>query len=174
MSLLHTTTPYRRDQLSPLRVPVTLPLVEVHVDTDGVLSILINREPYVTDRPLMRDDLRQALTRIADDLQSPVKVEIHEQGETVFTDIVIPGVQPDEAPLPNPEFPTILSPGEVAGDGFLPDEDVAVAVVVAHQVASPDGTARLRLPTALLAGRPGIVVLLGRTSGAIAVSGSTA
>jgi hypothetical protein len=63
-----------------------------------------------------------------------------------------------------------LSPGEVGGAGFLPDEPVAVAVVVAHQVAGADGTARLRLPPALLADRPGVVFLLGRTSGTVAMN----
>jgi hypothetical protein len=69
-------------------------------------------------------------------------------------------------------MPVSLSPGEIGGGGFFPDEEVAVAVVVAHQVAGSDGTARLRLPPALLAERPGVVFLLGRTSGTVAVNGA--
>ena len=49
-----------------------------------------------------------------------------------------------------------------------------MAVVVAHQVASTDGTARLRLPPALLEAHPGLVVLMGKRSGAVAVSGGSA
>lgn len=61
--------------------------------------------------------------------------------------------------------------GHVSGAGFTPHEEVAVAVVVAHQIAGADGTTRLRLPPALLAAHPGLIVLLGRSSGAITVSG---
>ncbi len=61
--------------------------------------------------------------------------------------------------------------GEVTDDGLLPDEEVAVAVVVAHQVASTDGTARLRLPPALLESHPGLVVFVGKRSGTVMVSG---
>ena len=63
----------------------------------------------------------------------------------------------------------------MGGDGrrVLPAEDVAVAVVVAHHRADTNGVARLRLPSALLAQRPGLVVLLGQTSGTVAVSGGT-
>lgn len=173
MSLLHAAVPYRHDQAGQLRVPVTLPLVEVHIDSNGLLAIVVNREPFDTDRPLTRDDLPEALEKITGDLGSPVKVEIHEPGESVFTDIVTPEPQRHEPPQPaKTRIPPC--PGDVGGDGFLPDEEVAVAVVVAHQVANHDGTARLRLPAALLAGRPGVVVLLGRTSGTVAVSGSTA
>ena len=64
--------------------------------------------------------------------------------------------------------------GEVAGEGFLAGEEVVVAVVVAHQVASTDGTARLRLPPALLEAHPGLVVFMGKRSGTVAVSGGAA
>jgi hypothetical protein len=60
--------------------------------------------------------------------------------------------------------------GEVSGGGFLAGEEVAVAVVVAHQVASTDGTARLRLPPALLEAHPGLLVFMGRKSGTVMVS----
>lgn len=44
-----------------------------------------------------------------------------------------------------------------------------MCVVIARQVADDDGTARLRLPPALLEAHPR-VVLLGRTSGVVALS----
>lgn len=66
------------------------------------------------------------------------------------------------------------SAGELSGDGFLPNEEVAVAVVVAHQVASTDGTARLRLPPALLEAHPGLVVFMGQESGTVIFSGGAA
>lgn len=171
MSLLHTVAPHRRDKATDLRVPVVLPLVQVRFDDQGMLDVTVDREPYETDDPLTRDDLHRALDEIIGDLASPVRVEIREPGDSVFTDIITPGPRRDDHPQSTLTTSAFPSPGEVAGGGFLPDEEVAVAVVVAHQVANPDGTARLRLPPALLAGRPGAVALLGRTSGVIAVSG---
>jgi hypothetical protein len=54
-------------------------------------------------------------------------------------------------------------------DHFADREEVAVCVVVARQVADADGTAQLRLPPALLADHP-TVVLVGPTSGTVALS----
>jgi hypothetical protein len=95
-------------------------------------------------------------------------VEVHEADGVTFTDIVTPSVPPAR-PLGRFKAAT-TSVGEVTGDGFTPNEDVAVAVVVAHQVANNDGTTRLRLPPALLAAHPGLVVLMGQTSGTVTVS----
>ena len=60
---------------------------------------------------------------------------------------------------------------QVAGSGFVPGEDVAVAIIHAHTDASPDGRARALLTaeqaeTAVT----GEVVLLGRISGTLVVS----
>lgn len=171
MSLLHAPAPYQRDQAAHLRVPVVLPLVVVRVNKDGLLDITVDREPYDTDGPRTRDELHRLLDTISGDLASPVKVEIHELDESVFTDFIT--LEPERPVQPRKPVRTRVSTstGEVSGDGFLPDEEVAVAVVVAHQVANADGIARLRLPPALLAGRPGVVVLIGQSSGTIAVSG---
>jgi hypothetical protein len=61
----------------------------------------------------------------------------------------------------------------ISGDGFTAGEEVEVCVVVARQVASDDGSKQLRLPPALLACHPD-VVLVGRISGAVALSGGAA
>jgi hypothetical protein len=175
VSVLHASAPHRGDQHTQLRVPVVLPLVQVTIDEHGRLDVVVDREPYDLDGPLTtRTDLHRVLDRITGEIGSPVRVEVREPDDSVFTDIITPKPQRDGRSQQVARSSIVWSPGEVAGDGFLPHEQIAVAVVVAHQVASQDGTARLRLPPTLLANRPGIVVLLGRTSGAVAVSGGTA
>ena len=176
MSLLHAATPYRRDHASQLHVPVVLPLVQIRIGQEGLLDVTVDHEPYDAGGPLTREDLHHLLGRIAWDLASPVKVEIHELDESIFTDFITPEPQSltqSQKTMPASDSVLVL-PGEVTGRGFLPDEQVAVAVVVAHQVANADGTARLRLPAALLAGRPGVVILVGQSSGIIAISGGAA
>ncbi|MDE0777844.1 MAG: hypothetical protein OSB43_16330 [Nocardioides sp.] len=156
-----------------------MPLVEVTVDPAGCLDVRLEREPYAADGALERGDLQRLVGGIADDLGTPVRVEVHEADGTGFTDIVTPSESAELAAgaseeVPVPQLGAPLVTGVVAGVGFTPDESVAVAVVVAHQVASSDGSARLRLPPALLTAHPGLVVLIGETSGTIIVSGAPA
>ncbi|GAB2761702.1 hypothetical protein GCM10027020_12480 [Nocardioides salsibiostraticola] len=169
MSLLHATTPYRRDERPSLRVPVVMPLVEVTVDERGYLDVLLDKEPYAAPGALRREDLEKALAHIAVDLGVPVRVEVHEADGVRFTDIVT--LSTSSARSSVQIGPRNTSIGDVSGNGFTPHEQVAVAVVVAHQVAGHDGTTRLRLPPALLEAHPGLVVLMGLTSGAVITSG---
>lgn len=170
MSLINAAPPYRRDDRQDVRVPVVMPLVEVHVDKDGYLTVMLDREPYSADGALTRDDLKRVLDEIAADLGTAVRVEVREADKSAFTDIVTPERPKLAAVKPMRQAATRI--GEVSGGGFLAGEEVAVAVVVAHQVASTDGTARLRLPPALLEAHPGLVVFLGRKSGTVMVSAS--
>jgi hypothetical protein len=172
MSMINAAAPYRRDDRQAVRVPVVIPLVEVDVDKLGYLTVTLDHEPYSADGSLTRDDLTRVLDDIATDLGTAVRVEVHEADRSTFTDILTPGHP--RLGMVKPVREATTSIGEVAGDGFLPNEDVAVAVVVAHQVANTDGSARLRLPPALLEAHPGLVVFMGARSGTVMVSGGAA
>ncbi len=172
MSLINAAAPYRRDDRQTVRVPVVMPLVEVDVDDQGYLTVTLDREPYSADRSLTRNDLKRVLDDIAADLDTPVRVEVREADHSSFTDIVTP--RRPRVQVVTPARKATSSVGEVAGDGFLPNEEVAVAVVVAQQVANTDGTARVRLPPALLEAHPGLVVLMGKKSGTVMISGGAA
>ena len=181
MSMLNAAASYRREdrvaQRVAQRVPVVMPLVDVQVGVDGTVAVRLDREPYATDSPLHREDLQRLLRKLATDLETPVRVEVREADGSAFTDIVIPGSE--EVRLPEPPRPATAPPdqtvgqmvGETASGRFLPLEDVAVAVVVAHQTASEDGVATLRLPPTLLEAHAGRLVLVGQQSGAVVVSG---
>lgn len=174
MSLINAAAPYRRgdrrEDRQDVRVPVVMPLVEVDVGKDGYLTVMLDREPYSADGALVRDDLKRVLNEIASDLGTAVRVEVREADRSAFTDIVTPERPKLAAVKPIRQAMTTI--GEVAGGGFLAGEEVAVAVVVAHQVASTDGTARLHLPPALLEAHPGLLVFLGKKSGTVMVSAS--
>jgi hypothetical protein len=168
--MINAAATYRRDDRQSVRVPVVMPLVEVTVDKKGYLTVTLDREPYSAEGSLTRDDLKRVVGDIAADLGTAVRVEVHEADKSTFTDIVTP----DRPKLRMVRTVREASVGEVAGDGFLPNEEVAVAVVVAHQVASTDGSARLRLPPALLEAHPGLVVFMGKESGTVMISGGAA
>lgn len=171
MSMLNSAAPYRRDDRSTLRVPIVMPLVEVVVDEDGLLTVTLDREPYSADGALRREDLRRTLTGITADLRTPIRVEVREADGTTFTDIITPKQRDTErAPAARR---VLASAFGISGDGFTAGEEVEVCVVVARQVAADDGSTQLRLPPALLACHPD-VVLVGRISGAVALSGGAA
>ncbi|PKH41713.1 hypothetical protein CXG46_07485 [Nocardioides alpinus] len=175
--MLNAAASYRReDRAAPRvaqRVPVVMPLVDVQVDLDGTVAVRLDREPYATDTPLHREDLQRVLCKVATDLDTPIRVEVREADGSAFTDIVAPEsqvVRPPE-PLRPATAPPDQTTGETASGRFLPLEDVALAVVVAHQTASEDGVANLRLPPALLEAHAGRLVLVGQQSGAVVISG---
>lgn len=183
MTLLNTLTRDRteHDKTTISRVPVVLPSVEIDIDAHAEVAVTLDGRPYtIPDDWSGRSAVGRVVDQITSELEEAVRVTVREADGSVFTDVLTPAPaasSPPTAPTPPPTLsagPSVASagvPGEVEASGFLVGEDVAVAVVVAHLSAGDDGTARLRLPPALLAGRPGLIVLLGQSSGTVAVSG---
>lgn len=175
MSLLNPATAYRRSTSRP-KIPVVLPLVCVIVDGTGALSVTVDDEPLPDEAGLTRGELRPLLDRIAEERGSALRVEIHEPDGKVFTDFHTPEPTttpgPTPATVPHPQKTRGRQPivnvraGSVTGEGFQPDEEIVVAIVVHRAVSSSDGTLDLHLPVALLDRQAGDVVLVGEQSGA--------
>src|ERR671911_2569547 len=139
MTLLSATAPYRR-QTRAGRVPVVLPLVEAHIHQDGSLDVYVDHDQHETSSRLLRADLPRDLGEITARLASPVRVEVHEADGNVFTDIATPDSEERPLRMGGESMPLSLSPGEIGGGGFLPDEKGAVAGVVAPPGAGFGGT----------------------------------
>lgn len=95
---------------------------------------------------------------------------MREADGTVFTDIITPTKRrrPGPEPAPAPAAPPALV--VLHGERFVPGEDVAVAVVIAHGDAAPDGTMRgLLTPEQVAASPTREVILLGRVSGVLTI-----
>ncbi len=163
MIMLNTTTPYRRDDHGTLKVPVVMPLIEVMINHDGYLDIRLDREPYAPQDAVTRRDLGSIVESIANDLGAPVRVEVHESDGTTYTDIVTPDGRASEQTAAD-QVP------EASPAAFMPDEEVAVAVILGRHQRGGDPL-ESRLPPALLAAHRGNVVLLGQTSGTVRVIG---
>jgi hypothetical protein len=93
-----------------------------------------------------------------------VRVEVHEADGDTYTDIVTPSGQANEQKAAD------QVPPSTATNGFLPDEDVSVAVILGQHRHGADSL-EIRLPPALLATHRGHVVLLGRISGTVRIVG---
>ena len=116
---------------------------------------------------------------ITKDRTVAVRVEVRECDGSVFTDIIRPrtprrAVALPEKPVPETRrsrharrVPRLM---EVAADGFVPGEDVVVAVIVSHTDAAGTGAARALIDLDTLPDAAGQeVILLGRISGTFAV-----
>ncbi|OJU41517.1 MAG: hypothetical protein BGN97_10120 [Microbacterium sp. 69-10] len=165
-------------------VPVVLPHVIMTIDGDGTMTVTVDGQAYEPE-PYAPPWRRESFARLIDQLtnlrQCPIRVEVREADGSVFTDIITPGRRRQPVPEPHaqPAPPTLIRTQAPAGppvlvglqsEGFVPGEDVAVAVIVAHTDATPTGAVRAMLTAEQVAQAPtGEVVLLGRVSGTVAV-----
>lgn len=142
-------------------VPVVLPRVEVHPDADDTVSVSVDGDAHPAS-PLRRAQLGDALTRIAHEQGSAIRVEVHEADGTVYADIIDPPppveTEPDQ---PDHDGPVGV---EVSGGGFLPGEPVHIAVAVSTETADSDGRLTALLDPSQLDGGA-VVVVLGAVSG---------
>lgn len=158
----------------PESVPVSIPLVVLDVDKDGVVIVTVDGKPLDPDPaagPWRRSSFGQIIDRATNDRTVPARVEVREADGTTFTDIIAPRRRRASRPQPEPEPASLPVFHTVTGDGFVPGEDVAVAVVTGHTEASGTGAARALInPAQLNADASGGVVevlLFGRVSGTV-------
>lgn len=161
--------------------PVTVPVVEFTIDGDGSMTVTVDGVPYLPE-PFAPGWRRESFPTILDTLtaryRTPLRVQVREADGSTFTDIITP---PRERPAPKPweTPPASTAPPlsaahpvlhQVAGSGFVPGEDVAVAIIHAHSDAAQDGSARALLTAEQAAAAvTGEVILLGRVSGTLTI-----
>lgn len=158
-----------------VEVPVVLPHVVFTVHDDDTMTVAVDGETYEPEPfapPWQRGSFPAVLDALTDQRRTPIRVEVREADGTVFTDIITPARHRAAEPEPSP--PTGSEPAvrlvALHGEGFVPGEDVAIAVIVAYSDAAPDGTARGLLTAAELAHTPtGEVALIGSISGTTVV-----
>lgn len=165
-------------------VPVDLPNVVVTVAADGTLTAAVDgiAHPQPSAGAWTRATFGPLMDEITKDRTVSVRVEVRECDGGVFTDIIharrpTPPVRVvAQAPVPGtrrgrraaaPRAPRLM---EVEGEGFVPGEDVAVAVIVSHTDAAGTGTARALVDLDdLPPDATGAVILFGRISGTTAI-----
>lgn len=167
--------------------PMVVPVVEFTVHPDGSMTVTVDGAPH-TPPPFAPAWRRESFPAILDDLAArhatPLRVHVREADGTTFTDIITPPKprtttepwnhdQRQAAPTPTVgptegKVPVVLH--QVTGAGFVPGEDVAIAIIHAHSDAGSDGTARALLTAEQLAtAHTGEVILLGRISGTLVI-----
>jgi hypothetical protein len=153
-------------------VPVVMPHVLVTVAGNGQMTVTVNDEPHEPP-PFAPPWDRASFASIIDTLltawRCALRVEVHESDGSTFTDIITPRKHRPTTADPTDDSPAgkaRLSLLTASGEGFIPGEDVAVALVLGHSDANGDGLVRATLTTDQMTASPtGEVVLLGRVSG---------
>jgi hypothetical protein len=145
-----------------MKIPVVLRVVHVVIDADGVLEVNVDGTPHELGQRSTRGDLRAVIDQITADLGVPVRVEVREADGSTYADIATPPESP-ALTIAAEASPTPPAPA-LAGGGFQPGEEVALAYVVVRQNADATGNASLNLPPALLAATRDGLFLLGMTS----------
>lgn len=165
-------------------VPVDLPNVVVTVAADGTLTAAVDgiAHPQPAAGAWTRATFGPLMDEITRNRTISVRVEVRECDGGVFTDIIharkrTPPVRAaEQAPVPGtrrarraatPRAPQLM---EVDGEGFVPGEDVAVAVIASHTDAAGTGTVRALVDLDdLPANSTGEVILFGRISSTTAI-----
>ena len=163
-------------------VPLSIPHLVLTVHDDGTLTATVDGEllePPTFAGPWRRSSLSQIIDRATHDRALPARIEILENDGTVFTNLITPvsrlrtpeTTEPTESAaldLPSPAEPGVPVFLTVEEGGFVPGEDVAVAVILSHTDATSAGSARSLIDPSQL-GPTGEVVLLGRVSATLVI-----
>ena len=166
--------------------PVVLPHVIVTATETGALDVTVDGTtfPPPESGAWTRGTFGPLLDAITAERTVAVRIEVRETDGSVFTDLIhARRPKPSEPAEDRSEIPRGKQAKsrrkkrpelvEVTAEGFVPGEDIAAAVVVAHTEATGSGYARALLDTAklgsVLGEGAGEVVLLGRVSGTAVV-----
>ena len=173
-------------------VPPVLPHVVITVTDNSSLQVTVDDERLAPPEGVTwtRSDFGRVLDVVTHERTVPVRIEIRESDGTVFTDLIhARRRRPALAEQDHTEDRSDSGGSrrgrrrrsrgvdlvEVTGQGFVPGEDVAVAVIIAHIDATTAGEARALLDRdtirPLVSDSVGEVVLIGRVSGTLCVRG---
>lgn len=166
--------------------PVVLPHAVITVTETGALDVTVDGTafPPPESGAWTRSTFGPLLDAITEDRRVAVRIEVREADGSVFTDL-IHARRPKPAESAKDELETPRGKQakskrkkrpelvEVTAEGFVPGEDITIAVVVSHTDATGTGHARALLDTtqlgSVLVEGTGEVVLLGRVSGTTVV-----
>lgn len=162
----------RRRTRRPAPAPAVLPHVVVRPDDLGTVTITLDQHP-VSDGPIPRVQLGEALGQIIEQLGAPVRVEVHEPDGAVYADILSPPARrPAQQPPPSLRDQHGRAP-QLTCSGFLPGEPVHVAVTFVTVTADIDGHIDVQLDPKPARSDRGPVLAAGATSGTIHVQDPT-
>lgn len=167
--------------------PVLLPHAVITVTEAGGLDVTVDGTdvpPPSEGEAWTRSTFGTLIDAITEDRMITVRIEVHKSDGSVFTDIIHARRRPKPAPAETDHEdqrgkhtkntrtrpPELI---EITAEGFLPGEDVAVAVITSHTDATDAGHAHGLLDRGHIRSLPSDgadeVMLFGRISGTIRI-----
>ncbi|MEE8737002.1 hypothetical protein [Bifidobacterium subtile] len=156
-------------------MPATIPTVVLTVQTGGTVIVTMDGTvlPPPANTVWRRSSLPESIDQATDHRTVAVWIEINETDGSSFTDLIpalgIPTPAPsDPARSRGPRRAKQPKLHEVRAEGFVPGEDVAIALVTGYTDATGDGLVRTLIDTS---DHPEgcEVVLVGRIFGTMAI-----
>ncbi|WP_083506582.1 hypothetical protein [Leucobacter sp. G161] len=156
---------------------ITLPLAVVTVGEMGAVSVTVDGDEFRPPNQAehwTRTRFGELLDALTLGRKRTVRIEVHEIDGSIFTDI-IHAVRKERVAV-NVEQPNAMRRArhrpahqlfEITGSGFIPGEDVTVALGVSSAEGSADGKARGLVDLSQLADHRSEIMLIGRVSGVI-------
>ena len=157
--------------------PVSLPLAVIAVGDMGVVTVTLDGDDFLPPPfapPWSRANFGGLLDALTEHRTRTVRVEVRESDGSVFTDIIEArrrsAPQADTAPQAPPETrrarrlkePRLV---ELTATGFVPGEDITVAVIVTGTEGDRQGNARSVIDLDQLTSHVTEAVLIGDISG---------
>lgn len=157
--------------------PVSLPLVVITVGDMGVVTVTLDGDDFLPPPfapPWSRANFGGLLDALTEHRTRTVRVEVRESDGSVFTDIIEARrrstPQPETAPQAPPESrrarrskePRLV---EITATGFVPGEDITVAVIVTGTEGDRQGNARAVIDLDQLTSHVAEAALIGDISG---------
>ena len=154
-------------------MPAVLPQILLEAVNVDIMVVTVNGDRLAAT-PIRRDEITGTVTELVARLGSPTRVEVRELDGSIHADILTPPASEPRSPFAPPEDDapapvTVPSLLEFTADGFVPGEDVALALILRHSSAGPTGAARALVDHAEQPVISGEVILLGRISGTTSV-----
>ncbi len=157
--------------------PISLPLAVVTVGEFGAITVTIDGSEFPSELPRAawsRAQFGDLLDAITQKRSRTVRVEVHEFDGPVFTDIIHAETterakfeQVSAVPSRRERRRQASELVEVLGDGFVPGEDITVAIPVSTSEGKADGSARALIDLSHLADDVTDVLLVGHVSGTV-------
>lgn len=163
-------TPASAESLPQVVVPAVLPQILLEAVSDTSLVVTVNGDRLAAT-PITRDEIATTVTELVARFASPTRVEVRELDGRVHADILTPPAPRSLfAPPEHAEAPVVVPRLlEFTAEGFVPGEDVAVAIILRHASADHTGKARALIDRGEKPALDGEVVLLGRISGTTSI-----
>ncbi len=147
--------------------------VVITIGDDRTITATVDGEIFLAG-PIDQALIGHVIAAIAEQHGGSVHVEIREPAGTNHTDIITPPrpTPPDDnahthAPLDTPAIKPAPELLELTGEGFIPGEDVAIAVILRHSSARADSRARGVVDRRETPGGITDVILFGTISGTL-------